>query len=177
MRRSTGADAETAVLDLTAARALGDTHALGLITNAGYTITVTDTVANVLADASALAADAQVSSIAIVDNAANVLAAEASLAADPQVTSITVVDTAANVLADASALASMPVPTTVDVVDSAANVAADFDALNGDFAISRITLTDAHLVLTLTAAQAETDYSALFKISNPSYAVAVADTS
>ena len=169
-------DPGTPMLDLTAAQALGDTTALGLITNASYAIAVTDTVANVLADATALAADPQVSSIAIVDNAANVLAAADELATNPQVTSVTVVDTAADVLADAGALASLPIPTTIDVVDSAADVSANFDALNSDFSVRQITLTDANPVLTLTAAQAATDFSAIFKITNPSYAIAVVDT-
>jgi hypothetical protein len=169
-------DPGTPVLNLSAAQALGDTNALGLITNADYTIAVTDTVANFLADEAALAADAAVSSISIVDNAANVLAAQASLAGNPKLSSVTVVDTAANMLAAASALAGMPIFTTLDVVDSAANVAANFDALNADFSIARITLSDASPILTLTAAQAATDYSARFKISNPSYAIAVVDS-
>ncbi len=169
-------DSGTPVLTLSAEQALTDTNVLGLITNANYTITVADTVANVLADATALAADARVSSITIVDNAAKVLAAATSLAADPQVTSVTVVDTAANVLAAAGALVGMPIATTVDVVNSAVDVAANFDALNADRSIARITLTDTNPVLTLTAEQAATDYSALFEISNPSYSIAVVDT-
>ena len=168
-------DSGTPVLTLSAEQALADTSALGLITNANYTVTVADTVANVLADATALAADARVSSITVVDTAANVLAAEGSLAGNPKVTSVTVVDTVANVLANADALANTSIATTLDVVDSTANVAANFDALNAA-SIAKITLTDANPILTLTAAQAATDYSALYEIANPSFAVAVVDT-
>ena len=169
-------DIDAPVLNLSVEQALGDTSALGTITNGSYTIAVTDTAANVVASAAALAADARVSSISVVDTAANVLDNEASLAGNPLLASITVVDTAANVVADEAELASINNISAIDVVDSATNVAADFDALNADSSISKITLSDANPVLILTAEQAASDYSAFNKISNPSYSIAIVDT-
>jgi hypothetical protein len=72
------------VLTLTAAQALGDTNILNEITNSGFSIIVSDTVANVLSNAAALVADGKVASIAVTDTVANILANDTALQADSQ---------------------------------------------------------------------------------------------
>jgi hypothetical protein len=72
------------VLTLTAAQALGDKNILDEITNSGFSIIVSDTVANVLSNAAALVADGKVASIAVTDTVANILANDTALQADSQ---------------------------------------------------------------------------------------------
>ncbi len=195
-------DNGTPTLSLNVAQTLGDTRALGEITNAAYGINVEDTEANILSNASALSADANVTGAVVVDTAANVLDNADALTADTQVTSITVVDsvanifgdlaglqgdakvtslvaidTASNILANTTALAGVSEITAIGVADTAANVSANFDALNADTSLSAIMLTDSGTpALTLTAAQALNDTSALREIANASYAIDVVDT-
>jgi hypothetical protein len=170
-------DLGTPTLTLTAAQALNDTTALGLITNASYDVSVTDSVANVMSNNVALASDPHVNAITIEDTAANVLASATALEADAQISSITVNDTAANITDNITALRDIPDVSVLNVVDSAAAVASDIDALSADaWMLAGITLTDADPVLTLTAEQAANDSFVLSKITNGSFTIAVVDS-
>ncbi len=195
-------DNGTPTLSLTVAQALDDTTALGEITNTDYAISISDTAANILANASALSANSRVSSVTVVDTAANVLANAGALAADSDVPAIAVVDTAADILSDAAALDDNPQVTSITAVDSAANilensatlaalpkiagqivsdtatnVSGSIDALNADSDLGAIHLTDSGTpTLTLTAAQALDDQTALSKIDNGTYAIDIVDT-
>ena len=142
-------DVETPILSLTASQALDDTGTLGKITNSDYAIAVTDTVANVLANATALQAD-------------------------PRITSISISDTAANILTDASTLSTDTWISSVNVVDSAEDVSADLGSLAGESNLS-IALTDTGTpTLTLTVDQA--DSKALLDVANYNYVIAISDT-
>src|SRR5262249_54508400 len=116
-------------------------------------------------------------SITVVDSVANIFANLSALQSDAQVTSLVVADTAANILGNAAALAGVSDITAIIVVDTAANVAANIDALNADPSISSIMLTASGPPrLALTPAQALNDTTALAKIADPSFAIAVVDT-
>ena len=68
-------------------------------------------------------------------------------------------------------------PHGFDLTDTAAKVSTIFDTLNADSHLDAITLTDTGTPsLTLTALQALDDTTALGKISNASYAIAILDT-
>ena len=166
-------DGGTPPLTLSAAQALDDTAVLNKITG-NYTIAVSDTAANILANASPLQADSSISSVAVIDSAANILANASALTADPQITCVTVVDSAANVLANSSALADSSVVSAIDVADTAADISANIDALNGLSNLSSITVTDFGS-LTLTVAQTLYDTSALSAISS-AFSIDVSDT-
>ena len=155
-------DVMSPTLDVNATQALGDRTVIGDITNDDWTLTVTDTAANIIADTTAL----------------NSL---------PQRASINVADTVANVLADGAALSAAVALSSVDVVDTAADVSANIDALNAAASpqvdgmnngrLTTITLTDAGTpTLVLTASQAVDDTDALLDISNAGYAVSVVDS-
>jgi RTX calcium-binding nonapeptide repeat (4 copies) len=195
-------DSGTATLNLAATQALDDSTVLGEITNTSYAIAIEDSAANILSNATALAAnphitsatvidtaanvldnltalesDALVTSAVVVDSAAGILANSAALDGGSLVTSITAVDTAANILANAAALASDTKVTATVVADDALNVATEFDALNADAGIYGIVLIDSGLpTLTLTVAQLMNDTTALTEIINTTYAVAISDT-
>jgi hypothetical protein len=167
----------TPTLALTVAQALNDTSALGKIANTEYGVVVSDTAANVLANATALQADSRIASIAVVDTAANVLSNQGALAAEPQVTAVTVTDTAANVVANSAALSRDNLVAAIDISDSAANISANIDAMNGLAGLSSITITN-YSALTLTAAQALNDTNVFNAIQNGggSFSVDVSDT-
>lgn len=142
----------TPVLDLTAAQTLGDTTALGKITNGNYEIDVVDSAVNILADDTALVANSHVASEAIVDTAATVLAQAAVIAADAEVKSIIVLDTAAD-------------------------VSAEIDGLNANGKLSAIVLTDSGVpTLTLSVEQALNDGRAISSIINTNFKIAISDT-
>jgi hypothetical protein len=189
-------DSGTPTLALTVAQVLADTAALAAITNAGYAIAVHGPAGDILANQTALGASAHIGSTNVVDNATNIVANLAALDADAQITTITVVDTAANILANSAVLDADPRVTARVVIDTAANVlglgagpmptqvsdtavnvAANIDALNAATSLTSIMLTDSGTPsLTLTVAQALGDTTALAKIANATYVVAVADT-
>ena len=149
-------------------------------------IVASDTAANILADGAALAADPQVSSVVVSDTAAGVAADLDALNADTQVASITLTNSGAPTLTlsvaqaldDGAALAKITNANySIVVSDTAANIAARLDALNADARVSSIVLTDAGTpTLTLTAAQALNDTTALGEVANANYAIAVSDT-
>jgi hypothetical protein len=168
-------DTGTPTLVLTVAQALNGTSALGKITNPGYGVAISDTAANVLANAPALQADAGIGSITVVDTAANILSNQGALAADPQVTAATVADTAANVVANSAALSGDGRITAIDISDTAANISANIDALNGLTGLSSIAVTD-YNNLTLTAAQALNDTNVLSLTQNYGVSADVSDT-
>ena len=122
-------DSGTPTLNLTVSRALGDTTALGEITNSDYAISISDTAANILANAMALSADLRISGVTVVDTAANVLANASALTSASQVIAIAIVDTAANILANAVALDDNAQVTSITAVDSAANILENSAAL------------------------------------------------
>ncbi|KJC40735.1 hypothetical protein UP09_21665 [Bradyrhizobium sp. LTSP885] len=168
-------DTGTPTLALTVAQALNDTSALGKITNAEFGVAISDTVANVLTNATALQADSRIGSISIVDTAVDILSNQGALATDPQVTAVTVADTAANVIANSAALSGDSQVTAIDVLDTAADISANFDALNGLTGLSSIQVTD-YNDLTLTAAQALNDTNAVNVAENSGVSVDVSDT-
>ncbi len=170
-------DSGTPTLALNIAQTLGDTTALGAITNSTYAIAVTDMVANILGNSAALDADSNVSAVTVADTAANVVSNVAALVADRQVSAVVVTDNTADVLENLATLESGALTNVqFDIVDTAANVAANLDALESIPNLSSITLTDSGVpTLILTAAQALNDTAALGKIAS-SYNVAVVDT-
>jgi hypothetical protein len=189
-------DGGSPTLSLTVAQVLADTAALAAITNAGYAIAIRGSVADILANQTPLGASAHVGSTNVVDSAANIVANRAALDADAQITTMTVIDTAANILANSAVLDADPRVTAkvvidtaanvvalgtgsmpVQVSDTAANVAANIDALNAATSLTSITLTDSGTPsLMLTVAQALGDTTALAKIANATYVVAISDT-
>ena len=89
----------------------------------------------------------------------------------PAIPDLTVVQYLANPSAADSA------PDGFDITDTAAKVSTIFDALNADAQLDKITLTDTGTPsLTLTASQALDDTTALGKINNASYLIAILDT-
>jgi hypothetical protein len=168
-------DTGTPTLMLTVAQALNETRALGKITNAEYGVVISDTAANVLANASALQADSRITSTTVVDTAANILNNRGALATDLQITTVTVEDSAANVVANGAALSSDSQITAVGVSDTAADISANIDALNELTVLSSVTATD-YNPLTLTAAQALNDTNVLNVIRNSGVSVDVSDT-
>ena len=212
-------DAGTPTLTLTAKQAANDAAALGKITNDAYAVAVVDTAVDVVENFDALAADANVTSITLTGSTTLVLSAAQALDdqallgeitnpdysitavgsgadisanidalnADAHVTSIFVADaaaptpiltlTAAQALDDTTALGEISGPYALAISDSAADVAAELDALNGDGQIASITLTGSGIpTLTVTAAQAQNDTTALAKISNVPYVLGVVGT-
>ncbi|MGD0643259.1 MAG: hypothetical protein ABSC22_21170, partial [Roseiarcus sp.] len=140
------------VVDLTTAEALQAGAALAKVTNAGVQIAVYDTLANDLANKTALAADPSVVSVAVVDTAANMLAGAQQMAADAEIG-------------------------PVYVADSAANVSVNFNTLASLRDLAGVILTDSGTpTLTLTVAQFLDDGAALRKIENQSHAIDIVDT-
>ncbi|WP_158816032.1 calcium-binding protein [Methylocapsa sp. S129] len=153
-------DAGTPTLSLTAGQALDDTVALGEITNPNYDVAIRDTAANVSASIADLSVDTQVSAITLTDAGVPTLALTAAQAIDDTV--------ALNEITNSNYV--------IGISDTSADVSANFDALNGDAAISSITLTGSGTpTLALTADQTLTDMTALGKITNINYVVDVAN--
>ena len=167
-------DGGTPTLALTVAQALDDTNALGKIANADYDVAISDTVANVLASATALQADSRIALTTVADTAANILSNQDALAADSQVTAVTVADTAANVVANSVALSGDNQVTAFEVLDTAASISANIDALNSLAGLSSIQVTD-YNNLTLTAAQALNDTNVIDMAENFGVSVDVSD--
>lgn len=94
-------------LTLTAAQAVGDTRALGLVTPQTYQIAIVDTYANVAAALPQLAANAHVASIAFTDAGTPVITLSAS-----------------DALAVQHALSLVTSPHTLTIADSAAHISA-----------------------------------------------------
>ena len=170
-------DSGIPTLALNVAQTLGDTTALGTITNSAYAIAVTDTVANILGNAAALNTDPNVSGVTVADTAQNIVSNFAALLADSQVSAVVVTDSVADVLANLSALQSGALPNLqFDIVDTAVNVAANLDALEGIPNLSSIALSDSGTpTLTITAAQVVNDSAVLGEIVT-NHNVAVVDT-
>jgi hypothetical protein len=154
-------DAGVADLTLSVAQTFNDSVALGKIQNANFTIAISDTVANVVANLGLLANDPQVGSITLTD------------AGSPTLTL-----TAEQAIADLAALKKITnANAVVAVADTAADVAAHLDALNANLQNASITLTDSGTpTLTLSVVQALGDGTALEKITNSNYAIAVVDS-
>jgi hypothetical protein len=157
-------DPGTPTLTLTSLQA--DATALGKITSP-YTLAISNAGANVAATAAIISA--------------NLNGFETSLPS-----SITVTDnkalgvTVGQITSDAAALALASNANgsayTLAVSDSAANVTADLDGLNANSHVTSIALTDLGTpALTLTAAQAANDATALGEISTP-YTIKISDT-
>ena len=140
------------------------------------------TVAAYLANQAALDA---AGNIAIADTAANVSGSFDTLSADGHVTAITFTDTGtptlsltvAQALNDTRALGAITNASyAIAVADTAANVAANLNALNADSSVTSIALSDMGTpALTLTAAEALSDGTALAKITTP-YTITISDT-
>jgi hypothetical protein len=179
-------DLSPTVINLTATQLADDTGALGVITGTYY-LSVTGVTA---ANASTVAADTNVISVAVSDTAANVtsnIAALETLAAAGSLVSTAFTDSgtpalsfsATDAAADIDAIATFTGTFTLTVSDTAANVATNIDAL-GELAaigdITSITLTDGGTpTLALSATQVGNDAAALALITS-AYAVAVSDT-
>jgi hypothetical protein len=170
-------DFEAPVLTLTAAEALGDTVALAKVANPDYSISIVDTAANVLANATALAADTRVGSIDVADSASNIFANRAALGGVAKFGGIEVADTASNIIAHSAALTSDSEIAAINVTDTAANIAANIDSLDSLPQLGSVTFTDAGTpALLLSASQASADGSVLRAITNADYNVEVSDT-
>jgi hypothetical protein len=144
-------DAGTPTLTLTAGEALGDTRALGEITNSLYKIAISDTAADVSENIDALNADGAISSIALTDSGTPTLDLTIAQAfgdarALGEITNagfaILIHDDVANVLANASKLSGDAQIVGVDVADTAANVLSNLSALRGDAQIGSIAVVD-----------------------------------
>ena len=148
-------DAGTPALTLTAAQALNDATALLELTTP-YTITISDTAANVSANLDTLASRSDVTSVAVTDGATNALTLSVQQYEN-----------------DAGLLSKITGPYLLSISGIAADVSTALDALNGDTHVSSITLTDgAPLEL---SAQQFNDTTALSKIAG-SYSVAITDS-
>jgi len=164
-------DGGIALLALSVSQALNET-VLSKIDDATYEIAVSDTAANILANAAALQTNSSVSSIEVIDSVANVIADAPALGANPQITNVTVVDSAANVLAESSALATNSLVSAIEIVDTAANISANVAALNAISKLSLVTVEGSGDV-TLTVAQALASANVLSVITSP---IVVSDT-
>jgi len=139
-------DAGTPTLTLTAAQVANDTTALSKITNATYSITVTDTAANVSTYIAALNANAHLTSITITGTGTQTLTL-----------------TAAQAEGNASAFSKISnAAYNVAVSDTAANIAASISALNGNAHLTSIVATDASVSAGVSTFN--TDETALDKI-------------
>jgi Bacterial cadherin-like domain/Protein of unknown function (DUF3060) len=116
-------------MSLDVAQTLGDTTALGKVTNDNFSVVVSDTATNVLDNATALSADSQITSVTVVDTVANILDNVDALFANAQVAWITATGTVADVLDNASAL--IDDTWEVTITDTAANVVDNVSALGG----------------------------------------------
>jgi hypothetical protein len=126
---------DTANLTLTAAQALDDTRALGVITNSGFGVTITDTGANISANFNALNDDSLITAIT------------------PTGGSQTLTLTVTQMLDDTHALSLLD-PFTIKVTGAAASLDALTAAQIKDFAADGVTtITSTSGDLTLTAAQ------------------------
>ena len=149
-------DSGTPALTLSVAQALGDTAALAEITSA-YTITISDTSANVATAIDVLNADSEVTSLSLTGGGALTLSV-------------------AQALNDTTALSEITTSYTITISDTAADVAANLDALNADTHVTSIVLTDVGKpTLTLSIQEALNDTRALGEITSP-HATALADT-
>src|SRR5262249_27596460 len=151
-------DSGTPTLTLTVAQVSADSDALSKITNPDYAIAVSDTAADVSPSIDALNDDTRVGSITLTDAGTPTLSL-----------------TSAQALEDTNALGRINnVNVIVSITDTADNVASDLDALNGDSQIGAITLSDSGApTLSLSVAQALGDSTALNKITNNDYSIAV----
>jgi hypothetical protein len=148
-------------LTLTASQAINDAGIISLVSNRDFSIAVVDSAESVTSNIDALGTDTLVSTIMLTDPGTPTLAlsVEGDLAASAVLNKITNTSFA------------------VTINDSAANVGAKFDALNQSLLFSSIYLTDAGTpVLTLSAAQAASDFGVLAAISNSNYSITVVDT-
>jgi hypothetical protein len=128
----------TPTLDLDVAQALGDTRALGVITNSNYGVAITDTGANVAASFDALNADSHITTILPTGGTQN-LTLQLS-----------------QILNDTHALALLD-PFVITVTGSAASLNALSSAQISAFAADGVTqLTASDADLTLTMAQRQT---------------------
>ncbi|RFB76660.1 DUF4082 domain-containing protein [Methylovirgula sp. 4M-Z18] len=139
-------------------------------------VIVSDTAANVAANAAALNADTHISSINVVETVDGVLTNQAGLAQITGPLRVTVNDSASNVAANLPMLAVDPQITTINVSDTAANVSGNWDALSTATKLHSMVLTDSGTsTLVLTASQAATEAGALSLIVG-SYNLAVTDS-
>ena len=155
-------DTGVPALTLSVARALGDTTALGDITTR-YTVTISDTAADVVASLDALNGDSQVTSIELTD------------AGIPTLTL-----TSAQYANDTKALGEITTPYAIAISGIAATAAVISANLNSYEASlpSSITVTD-NQPLTITVRQITSDAAALALTSNANgsaYALAVKDS-
>ncbi len=174
-------------LTLPAREALNDTKALGKISNAGFSVRVSDTASNVLSEVKALIANKKVTAITVTDSAANIAANYAALRANSLVKSIAVHDKVENilsnqtalvnkveaihvrdsiaaVLANTTALRRLTALKSVTVDDTIENVVANLDTLNANALVTSIDALG-RPVLNLTAEYAAKDSRALAKMT------------
>ena len=129
-------------LELTAAQALGDTHALSAITNASYAIAVVDSAANISANFDALNEDPNIASIALAAGGSQTLTLTLSLA---QATN------------DTRALGEILYPYAITIADSAADLAALTTAAIAnlsDLGVTMLQAVDKDVALTTAQKQA-----------------------
>ena len=169
-------DGGTPTLDLTATQAAGDAAALAVITSA-FTVTVSDTAANVAANLDALqalATSSELASVTLTDGGTPTLSITqtqltddtGALAAIGSAYGLAVTDVLA---ADAATVAAGTDVTTVSVADTAANVVTNLGALQTLAAATTLTsifFTDTSLpTLTVTETQLTSDADALAAIA------------
>ena len=151
-------DAGTPTLQLTAAQALNDTHALGVLTNSSYNVDVVDTAADASANFDALNVYAHLAALTLTDSGTPTLSL-----------------TAAQALNDTKVLAAITNANYgIAVTDTGANISADFNALNVDAHITTILPTGGSQTLNLSLAQILNDAHAL-SLLDP-FSITVTDT-
>ncbi len=155
-------DPGTPTLTLSVDEALNDATALGAISGA-YDVAISDSSANFIAGAAALAADTQIHIT--------------SIAFDDAMTPTLTLDIEQALVAYSKLLSAITTPYNLAISDSSDDFIANFTALDADLAhISAIDFTDANEpTLTLTVDEALDNSALLGKISSP-YEVAIADS-
>ena len=127
-------------LELTAAEALGDTHALSAITNASYAIAVVDSAANISANFDALNEDPNIASIALAAGGSQTLTLSLAQATN-----------------DTRALGEILYPYAITIADSAADLAALTTAAIAnlsDLGVTMLQAVDKDVALTTAQKQA-----------------------
>src|SRR5208337_2759401 len=130
--------AGTPTLSLSVAQALNDTHALSAITNASYAIAVAETAANISANIDALNANSHLASVTLTN------------AGTPTLT-LTVAE-ALNGTADLAKIKSNYTITVSDTAGNIENLTSAQIASLGSLHVSRLSASDARVVLTVAQA-------------------------
>lgn len=165
-------DSGPPTLSLDAAQALGDTAALAKIANAAYSISLSDTAADVSLTIDALNADDKIGSITLTDKGTPTLMLSTEQLLDDtaalgKITNagyqIEIFDTAANILPNNAAFAANPHVASAVVVDSVATVLAQAAAIAADTKVRSVIVSDtaANVSANIDALNADSELSAI----------------